>query len=233
VLGVGVGYMDGEFTALGVDQSARGAVTDEYLTILRQAWAADNPISHHGAHRQFADVHAGPRIEPGTVPIWVGGNHAAAYRRAARFGDGWHPLFPTPEDHTRGRRAIETARAESGRDDAPFTWSYSCPETRLVDASSADQVSFTYAALGEIPADFMYAPPVPTDDGGRPRFIGTADDVVRDVARFVDAGVRHFTLRFWTGSPGFGVDAFAAQLESFAEEVVSRTRAHTPTGTAG
>jgi alkanesulfonate monooxygenase SsuD/methylene tetrahydromethanopterin reductase-like flavin-dependent oxidoreductase (luciferase family) len=226
VLGVGVGYMQGEFEALDVDSSARGAITDEYLTILRTAWAAENPVTHTGVHRQFSDLHTGPRLEPGTVPIWVGGNHAAAYRRAARFGDGWHPLFPTPEVYARGKDAIDTAREREHRAAAPFTWSYSCPETKVLDGSGRDHVSFTYAEVGEIPADFAYAPAPPTDDG-RPRFIGSVEEVAADVNCFVDAGVRHFTLRFWAGSPGFGIDEFVAQLERFRNEVVPRVR-HTP-----
>ena len=218
ILGVGVGYLLGEFAALEVDPSRRGAITDEYLAILRQAWAAENPISHTGGQRRYEDVNAGPRPRSGSVPLWVGGNHRAALRRAARFGDGWHPLFPTPEAYRHGRSAIEQARAELGKD-SDFTWSYSCPETKLLDESGAARVSYTYDAVGEIPPDFAYAPAVPTDENGRPRFIGSTEEVTADIAQFVDAGVRHFALRFWAGSPGFGVDDFAAQLERFASEV--------------
>jgi alkanesulfonate monooxygenase SsuD/methylene tetrahydromethanopterin reductase-like flavin-dependent oxidoreductase (luciferase family) len=225
VLGVGVGYMDGEFAALGVDPAARGAITDEWLEILRDAWEGPNPVDHQGRHRRFTDVHAGPKLAPGTVPIWVGGYHAAAFRRAARYGDGWHPLFPTPEDYARGRAAVEVARAELGRGGEPFAWSYSCPETKVVDGRGDELVSFTYAEVGEIPPDFTYAPPVPTAPDGRPCFIGAADEVTGDVLRFVEAGVRHFTLRFWAGSPGFGVDQFVAQLERFATDVAPRVRA--------
>ena len=103
-----------------------------------------------------------------------------------------------------------------------FSWSYSCPETKLLDESGATRVSYTYEAAGEIPDDFTYAPPTPTADDGRPRFIGTVDEVSDDIAQFVDAGVRHFALRFFAGSPGFGVDQFVAQLERFASEVAPR-----------
>lgn len=221
ILGVGVGYLLGEFAALEVDASHRGAITDEYLAILRQAWAAENPISHRGAQRRYDDVNSGPRPNGGGVPLWVGGNHRAALSRAAQFGDGWHPLFPTPETYARGRSVVERSRADLGRT-GDFAWSYSCPETKLLDESGATRVSYTYDAMGEIPPDFTYAPPVPTDESGRPRFIGSTDEVAADVAQFVDAGVRHFALRFWAGSPGFGIDDFAAQLERFAGEVAPR-----------
>jgi probable F420-dependent oxidoreductase len=222
VLGVGVGYLKGEFAALEVDISQRGAITDEYLTILRQAWAADNPISHTGTHRSYTDVNSGPELQGDAIPVWVGGNHPAAFARAARFGDGWHPLFPGPDEYARGRAAIERALEANGRDRAGFAWSYSCPETKLLDESGVTRVSYTYEAVGEIPDDFTYAPPTPSADDGRPRFLGSVDEVSEDIAQFVAAGVGHFALRFFAGSPGFGVEQFVAQLERFASEVAPR-----------
>ncbi|KUJ67665.1 LLM class F420-dependent oxidoreductase [Streptomyces albus subsp. albus] len=77
VLGVGVGWARQEFDALGVPFTERGRLTDEYLTILRDAWNAE----------------AGDG--PAPVPVWVGGNSEAGIRRAVRFGDAWHPLRGT------------------------------------------------------------------------------------------------------------------------------------------
>lgn len=74
VLGVGAGGAKLEFDALGVPYAERGRLTDECLLTLRQAWGAER-----------------------TIPIWVGGNSPAAIRRAARFGDAWHPLRVTLE----------------------------------------------------------------------------------------------------------------------------------------
>jgi alkanesulfonate monooxygenase SsuD/methylene tetrahydromethanopterin reductase-like flavin-dependent oxidoreductase (luciferase family) len=70
VLGVGVGWARQEFDALGVQFTARGKLTDEYLAALHDQW----------------------RAQDAPVPIWVGGNSDAAIRRAVRFGDTWHPL---------------------------------------------------------------------------------------------------------------------------------------------
>lgn len=74
VLGVGVGWARQEFAALGVPYERRGALTDEYLAALREAW------------KDEADYAGGP------VPLWIGGNSAAGRRRAVRVGDAWHPL---------------------------------------------------------------------------------------------------------------------------------------------
>lgn len=74
VLGVGVGWARQEFEALGVPFERRGALTDEHLRAMRDAWADD------------ADYRAG------RIPLWVGGNSDAGVRRAVRLGDAWHPL---------------------------------------------------------------------------------------------------------------------------------------------
>ncbi|RKE19185.1 LLM class flavin-dependent oxidoreductase [Streptomyces sp. TLI_171] len=70
VLGVGTGWARQEFEALGVPFADRGRLADACLRALR----ADRPAGAAG------------------VPVWVGGHSPAALRRAARFGDAWHPL---------------------------------------------------------------------------------------------------------------------------------------------
>lgn len=74
VLGVGVGWAEQEFEALDVPFRQRGQLTDEHLRAVRAAWSDDR------------DYRGAP------VPIWIGGNSAAAMRRAVRLGDAWHPL---------------------------------------------------------------------------------------------------------------------------------------------
>ncbi|WP_433126947.1 LLM class flavin-dependent oxidoreductase [Micromonospora sp. CA-240977] len=78
VLGVGVGWARQEFEALGVPFQRRGALTDDHLRAMRDAW-------------QHTDDYDSPAI-----PIWVGGNSDAGMRRAVRLGDAWHPLRLTP-----------------------------------------------------------------------------------------------------------------------------------------
>jgi probable F420-dependent oxidoreductase len=82
IIGVGVGHVEKEFAALGVDFAARGQLTDDALRVLKTA-LTDGVV-------------AGMEIEPHAVqqprpPIWVGGSVAAAVRRAATQADGWLP----------------------------------------------------------------------------------------------------------------------------------------------
>jgi probable F420-dependent oxidoreductase len=84
LLGVGVGWMDAEFRAVGVPKERRGALTDATLAFLQRCFAADE-----------AEANGQPFLflpRPPRPPIFVGGGVPHALRRAVRFGDGWMPM---------------------------------------------------------------------------------------------------------------------------------------------
>jgi probable F420-dependent oxidoreductase len=219
VLGVGVGYLRGEFAILGQDHRRRGAVTDEHLDVIRLLWQSDGPVSFTGEDVAFADAVFGPRPVQPHAPLWVGGNAPAALRRAARVGTGWHPLFPTPEQYAAGRAEILRHREA---DAAPFTFSYSAGITTLMDRTPDAYVAETWADAEGVPDDFGYAPPLPTAPSGRLRLVGTPDDVAADIADYAAAGVQHMTLRFSYGGPDASIDDFVDQLRRFARDVAPR-----------
>src|SRR5262249_23243374 len=94
ILGVGIGWAKQEFEALGVPFNHRGALTNEYLDVIR-TYLTNDVASYEGRFVSFRDVHTGPpSARSPHPPIWVGGSSEAALRRAARYGDGWHPIRP-------------------------------------------------------------------------------------------------------------------------------------------
>ncbi len=104
VLGVGVGSHRGEYDAAGVDFSARGALLDDGIAQLHEAWARAGT--------------AGPyRLAPssGPLPLWIGGSGPAARRRAATVGDGWVPMFMAPEAYGEALGGLRAAAAAAGR----------------------------------------------------------------------------------------------------------------------
>jgi probable F420-dependent oxidoreductase len=96
-VGVGVGWMEEEFEALGAPPySERGAVTDEYLRLFKVLWTEDQP-SFHGKYCDVADIGFFPKpVQKPHPPIWVGGHTGPALRRAAVLGDAWLPLGTFP-----------------------------------------------------------------------------------------------------------------------------------------
>jgi probable F420-dependent oxidoreductase len=220
-LGVGVGYVSGEFSALGVPYDVRGPMTDEYIRVLRLLWSGGGPVSFTGRWVSLEAVHADPRPLQTPFPVWVGGNGTAGRRRAALLGSGWHPLFPTPEDYRLGRAEI-TARRKAAGIEEPFTFSLSTALVRVV-LDGGEPVSFAgYAGQAEIPVEFGYAPPPPTTSSGRLRCVGTPVEVAEDLIDYGRAGVEQVTLRFWVGEEGFGVDDLVDQLQRFATHVRPR-----------
>ena len=90
VLGVGVGWMAPEFRALGVPRARRGALTDDVLAFLNDAFASD-VVERNGQPFLFL-----PR--PVRPKILVGGAAPHAFARATRFGDGWMPIGTKPAE---------------------------------------------------------------------------------------------------------------------------------------
>jgi probable F420-dependent oxidoreductase len=223
ILGVGVGYIRGEFDAVGAPPyDERGAVTDEFLRAMRLLWESDGPVSFSGKWTSFQDVHAAPPPFQQPFPVWVGGNGSAAHRRAAGLGNGWHPLFPTPEEYARGRDHILEMRQQS-QPNGVFSFSYSCAGTHVLMGSEPSPFDGGGSVdIGSVPSEYNYAPPFPRDASGRMYFVGTARQILQDVEVHADAGVEHLTLRFWHNDPSFGLEEFRAQLARFAQHVIRR-----------
>jgi probable F420-dependent oxidoreductase len=126
VLGVGVGWSEPEFEAVGTPFRERGKVTDEYLAAIIAAWTSD-VVSLEGRYARYRAVGTGPRaVRSPHPPVWVGGTAPGAIRRAARFGDAWHPNnAELPWLRDTGLPALRAAAAAEGRPVPQF-----CPRVR-------------------------------------------------------------------------------------------------------
>jgi probable F420-dependent oxidoreductase len=121
MLGAGVGWMEGEFTALGASFARRGAVTDEYLEVMVQCWTEEHP-SFHGQFYDVADIAFRPKpLQRPHVPIYIGGSGEPALRRAARLGQGWLPLFQSPDELEPKLVRLTELCAQQGRDPGELT----------------------------------------------------------------------------------------------------------------
>jgi probable F420-dependent oxidoreductase len=107
ILGAGIGWLEGEFEALGASFRDRGQRMDEILSLLRACWERD-PIEFEGRSYRVHGVRLLPRPAR-RVPIWLGGSSEAAYQRAIAHGDGFQLLRCTPEE---SRETIARLRRE-------------------------------------------------------------------------------------------------------------------------
>jgi len=200
ILGAGVGWLREEFEALGAPPfEERGAVTDEYLACMRQTWTTD-PVTFRGRYVSVSAVHALPKpVQPNGIPVWIGGHTDAAVRRAARLGDGWHPIILRPpglllpEAYATRVRQLEAWAKEAGRD----------PES----------ITLTVRVPMEVRPKRMKAPA-----GERPLFQGTAEDVIHDIRLYADLGVTHFV---WDPTHQ-DMPSVLDNLERFVHDVATR-----------
>ncbi len=94
IVGVAAGYLKPEFRALGVDFDDRTARLEDALELLPRIWS-EGSVEAEGSGYRAGAVTAEPRPwQRPHPPIWVGGNSAAALRRAVDHAQGWSP-FPT------------------------------------------------------------------------------------------------------------------------------------------
>ena len=114
-LGVGAGWLEEEFDALGVPFAARGKRLDEYIDAMRALWTEDK-ASFHGEFVNFDNCISRPRPINGTVPFVIGGHTKAAARRAGRRGDAFFPGSATADDIAELIGVMKAEAAEAGRD---------------------------------------------------------------------------------------------------------------------
>jgi probable F420-dependent oxidoreductase len=120
ILGAGVGHVEGEFAALGIDFSDRGGALDEGIDAVRAALASE-AVEHHGPRWDFAGVAARPRPAQASLPIWIGGSSRPALRRAAHKGDGWLPQGAPEGGMAAGIARVRELREAGPRAGQPFT----------------------------------------------------------------------------------------------------------------
>ena len=190
LLGVGVGWMNEEFAALGAPFKDRGRVSDEQLDLLNRLWK-DERVSFNGRYYRFKDIAFSPKpFQKSHIPIWVGGEGARAQRRAAAYGDAWFPYFVriTPQELARRFENVRRWAAEAGREPS--------------------QIRFACC----LPIEVSTQPVAQEED----RLRGNPEQLAEALRAFRKIGVEHIALQFmmphWPERQ--------AQIERFAREVM-------------
>ena len=186
IVGVGVGWMEEEFVALGADYAHRGQVTDEHIMLMHNLWSRDEP-EFAGEHYQLSGMTMYPKTHQRPhPPIWTGGISPSALRRAARLGDGWHGIRMGPEDIARVRGQIQNLRGESDEAFQRFDISLrvgldivhsDLPRSRLPMRGSADQVTNDIQAYRQAGLTYLVLEPRARDAA---EFVGQMERLTRE-----------------------------------------------------
>lgn len=210
IMGIGVGgEFPKEFEATGVPVKERGRRTDEGIQVVRRLWTENN-VSFQGRFYQFENVTMEPKpVQQPHPPIWVAGRSEAAMRRTGRLGDGYIPYLFSPERYRDGWAKVQAYAREAGRDPQaiePAIYQFTCLANSL-DEARPRAAAFLQRAYQQ-PFEQIV---------DRYCVMGTAQDCVRRLTDFAEAGVRHFIL-----VPICPPDEFMQHVEVYAQDIIPK-----------
>lgn len=137
LLGVGAGYLRGEFAALGVPATQRGKLTDSMIDFLRGS--AESELVESNGHPLLLK----PKLN--CPPIYVGGAPEIAIPRTVRRGDGWMPMGTLPEVLAPSIAELHKQGAAAGRKDLEVVAMKTLP---LEDPQAAIKMAQDYQEAG-------------------------------------------------------------------------------------
>jgi probable F420-dependent oxidoreductase len=204
ILGVGVGGEHGrDFDAVGVSPRERGARADEGMLALRELFTA-SAASFSGRFFAFEGISIEPKpAQAGGPPLWVGGRSDAAIHRAAVLGDGWMPIWVSPERFARG---LEQVRAQAaGREVVPAVVLPAhvggTPEEARLYLSRRYATAFTTHAVE------------------RYCLVGSSGQCAERIDEYVEAGAQHLIFH-----PAVGPSRLLEQFEALSEVAYAAAR---------
>ena len=115
ILGIGAGYLEPEFRAIGVPLEDRGTRTDEYLAAMKALWSMEQP-DYRGRYTEFSGIQAFPHPVQQPYPhVVVGGRSPGAYRRTVTMAHGWYGWGQDPAAAAQAVHDLQTAAERYGR----------------------------------------------------------------------------------------------------------------------
>jgi probable F420-dependent oxidoreductase len=116
-LGLGVGWVEPEFVALNEDYHTRGRRMDEQLALVRMLWTQE-AVTYRGQWHQIDGMGIRPLPVQRPIPLWLGGDVEATFRRVVTLGEGWMALSPPDATAQQAVERLHTLAHAAGRDPA-------------------------------------------------------------------------------------------------------------------
>ena len=138
-LGIGVGWNRVEYVALGQEFTTRGRRSGEQIKLLRRLWT-EQIVTHTIDNERIVAAGLSPLPVQRPIPIWLGGQSPAAYRRAGRLADGWFPQIQPGQRLDEAVRIVSEAARAAGRDPTALGM-----EGRVSWSGNADEVAIAVA----------------------------------------------------------------------------------------
>ncbi len=114
MLGVGIGWLQEEFVAMGTPFDRRGARFDDYVAAMRKVWAGE-VVEHDSDFLNWHGFKSFPLPMQKPMPVIIGGAKGKIYQRIARHGDGWFAPIPDPEELGTALKELKSVCKAEGR----------------------------------------------------------------------------------------------------------------------
>ena len=116
-LGVGLGWNEVEYEALGQDFRTRGRRIEEQVALMRRLWTEES-VTYEGEFDRVTGAGLAPLPVQRPIPVWFGAQSERAYRRAGRLADGWFPQVNPGPELDKAQEIVHAAAREASRDPA-------------------------------------------------------------------------------------------------------------------
>jgi len=137
LLGIGPGYLEEEFKALGINIKERGKLTNEMLEFLLNA-AENSKVVSNGQ-----EILIEPKLN--LPPIYIGQMAKVAFKRTIRFAKGWMPVSISAEELRPKVIELNKLATAAGREKLEVIAMKTLP---LDDIESAQQMAIAYKEAG-------------------------------------------------------------------------------------
>ena len=144
-LGIGTGWNDVEYEALGKNFNNRGKRSEEQIDVLRKLWA-DEAVTYDGEWHKITDAGLNPLPVNKSIPIWLGGMAPQVIDRVGRLADGLFP-FANKDLANQIEQVREVART-AGRDPKDIGIECIVPTNTDVDRlKSLQEIGVSHVAM--------------------------------------------------------------------------------------
>ena len=181
ILGLGAGWAEEEFRFLNADFRVRGKVFDESIGLMRKLWA-ENRVNFSGKFFKVTNAVFLPKPVQTHVPIWIGGTSDSAIARAARLGDGWHPVGLDPQRlkygvekiRRSGRNVAISLRITTDVHNKRDEYASATGERRVYLSGDREEITARLEEYKKVGLDYLVAY----------IFRESADEIVADIKKF-------------------------------------------------
>lgn len=158
-LGVGLGWNEVEYEALGMEFANRGARAVEQVALLRALWTEES-VTFTGQYEKVTGAGLSPLPIQRPIPVWFGGSAKVALRRVGRIADGWFPAVQPGPELAEAIAVVHGAAREAGRDPAAIgiegrvSLGAASPEETAEQAAAWREAGATHLSVNTMGAGF-------------------------------------------------------------------------------